>query len=275
MTNSSVTHFDDNMTVCFKSMGLPLWLALSASLMTATHGAAIQDTAYVQRIPGTTVSFAMMPVPGGTVQITGPDGPHTIEVGPFHMSETEIPWDLYDVWVFNLDRPSGQEPVVSRPTRPYVLPGEEFGHEGRPAIGISYHAATEFAQWLSRLTGHRYRLATEAEWEHACRLGSEGAGSGGIWHRGNANDRTNPVEASTADALGLRDMRGNIAEWVIGQDGEPVAKGGAFTDRLDAIDCSSSRKQTPSWNATDPQLPKSRWWLPDAVFVGFRVVRES
>jgi formylglycine-generating enzyme required for sulfatase activity len=234
-----------------------------------------QDTAYVQTIRGTTVSYEMMPVPGGTVQIETPTGRESVAVSPFWIAQTEISWDLYDVYVFGLDLPAGVADVVARPTRPYVLPGEEFGHEGRPAIGVSFHAATEFARWLSQRTGHVYRIATEAEWEHACRLGRTGMPPDtGIWHRGNAGDRTNPVNANAPDALGVRDILGNVAEWVVGADGEPVAKGGAFTDRIDAIDCSTRRKQTPSWNATDPQLPRSRWWLPDAVFVGFRVVRE-
>jgi len=34
-------------------------------------------------------------------------------------------------------------------------------------------------------------------------------------------------------------------------------------------------RQTPEWNMTDPQYPKSRWWLSDAPFVGFRVVCEE
>ena len=251
--------------------------AILATVVVLLPGSAraAQDTAYVQRIAGTTVSLEMMPVPGGTVQMTTPAGAPTVAVVPFWMAKTEIPWDLYDVWVFGLDQQqAGAGQVVSRPTRPYVLPGEEFGHEGRPAIGVSFHAATEFARWLSAHTGDSYRIATEAEWEHACRLGLRADTSAiGVWHRGNAADRTHPVNASAPDALGLRDMRGNVAEWAMGQDGEPVAKGGAFTDRLDEIDCAARRKQTPSWNATDPQLPKSRWWLPDAVFVGFRVIR--
>ncbi|MGH7503563.1 MAG: formylglycine-generating enzyme family protein [Longimicrobiales bacterium] len=236
------------------------------------YGGFEQDTAYVETIAGTTVSFVMVPVPGTADPIEADSAGGTL--APFWISKTEITWDLYDVFVFGLDASAGGADVVSRPTRPYVLPGEEFGHEGRPAIGVSFHAATEFTRWLSHRTGRRYRLATEAEWEHTCRLGRKRIeADSGIWHRANSNDRTHPVNASSPDALGVHDMLGNVAEWVQAE-GEPVVKGGAFTDRLDTIDCSVRRKQTPAWNATDPQLPKSRWWLPDAVFVGFRVIRE-
>ena len=40
------------------------------------------------------------------------------------------------------------------------------------------------------------------------------------------------------------------------------------------VGAASRRVQDASWNETDPQLPKSRWWLSDAPFVGFRLVRE-
>jgi hypothetical protein len=69
-------------------------------------------------------------------------------------------------------------------------------------------------------------------------------------------------------------MLGNIAEWIIGNDGAPVVAGGSFKDKAEQIHGSSRAKQTPAWNATDPQFPKSKWWLADAPFVGFRVVCE-
>lgn len=244
---------------------------LGSAQIPPQHSTTLQP--YQERIGGTLVTIQMLPVPAGRVQHAG--APHEVAVGALWISKTEVTWDAYDTFAFGLDRPDSSArgaDAVARPTRPYVLPGEQFGHRGHPAIGITYHAARSFAAWLSAKTGKRYRLPTEAEWEHACRLGRSDPSQ--AWHRENAGERTHPVASLAPNALGLHDMLGNVAEWVTDADGEPVAKGGAFIDDPRGVNCAAKKVQTPAWNATDPQLPKSRWWLTDAPFVGFRLVRE-
>ena len=205
--------------------------------------------------------------------------PAAAGVPAFWIGRTEVPWDLYDIWVFGLDKGEGgnaSADAVSRPSKPYVLAGQNFGHQGHPALGMTHHAATEFTRWLSAKTGHRYRLPTEAEWEHACRAGVASAGelSAVAWHPGNAGDEPHPVGKLAANAWGIHDARGNAAEWVDGRDGTPVIKGGAFLADAGEPTCEARQAQDDTWNMTDPQLPKSQWWLSDAPFVGFRIVRE-
>src|SRR5438094_730819 len=53
-----------------------------------------------------------------------------------------------------------------------------------------------------------------------------------------------------------------------------VDRGGSWVDRPEHVGPNARARQTPAWNETDPQFPKSRWWLADAPFVGFRIVRE-
>jgi hypothetical protein len=70
-------------------------------------------------------------------------------------------------------------------------------------------------------------------------------------------------------------MQGNVAEWVTGRDGKPVTKGGSYLDGAEKLKVAAREPDNPAWNASDPQVPKSGWWLVDGPFVGFRVVREG
>jgi formylglycine-generating enzyme required for sulfatase activity len=75
------------------------------------------------------------------------------------------------------------------------------------------------------------------------------------------------------DALGLFDLFGNVAEWVTTDDDARVVRGGSHRDA--AVGPGARAIQDERWNETDPQLPKSRWWLSDGPFVGFRLVMAS
>jgi formylglycine-generating enzyme required for sulfatase activity len=227
---------------------------------------------YAEKVEGTMITLEMMPVPAGTVQSAS----GRRRVPAFWIMKTELVWDAYDVYVFSLDRPKPgvAADAVARPTKPYVLPGDQFGHSGHPALGMTFQAAEQFARWISVRTGRTYRLPTEAEWERACQAGGHTAVKPETaWYRDNAGARTHKVATRPADAIGLHDLLGNAGEWAVGADG-PVVKGGAWNSPAADVSCTARRKQTPAWNATDPNLPKSSWWLSDAPFVGFRLVRE-
>lgn len=255
---------------------------------------------YVETIPGTLVKFEMVSIPGGTFAIVDPTkggAARTVRVKPLWIGKTEVTWDEYDIYAFRLDQTEQQKAqgidATSRPSRPYGAPDRGFGHHGYPALSMTFHAAEEYCRWLSGKTGKKYRLPTEAEWEYACRTGggsgtgsaktASNAGTGGstdqlsslAWIWENADDKTHPVGTKRPNAWGLYDMLGNVAEWCQGTDGTPVVRGGSYIDRAARVDCRTSARQTPAWDATDPQNPKSQWWLADAPFVGFRVVREE
>ena len=110
--------------------------------------------------------------------------------------------------------------------------------ERHPVVMVSWHDAQAFCRWLSRKEGKTYRLPTEAEWEYACRGGTETAywwgelpdREGGVanvcdrstrrrwrnWTGADADDGfacTAPVGTYRPNALGLHDMIGNVAEW--------------------------------------------------------------
>ena len=101
----------------------------------------------------------------------------------------------------------------------------QFKGDNRPVEVVSWKDATAFARALTerRSDGYVYRLATEAEWEYACRGGRAsslrfGVGDGRMLgpRDGNFNNhlnRTSPVGAYPSNALGLHDMHGNVWEW--------------------------------------------------------------
>ncbi|MFM9847488.1 MAG: formylglycine-generating enzyme family protein [Hyphomicrobiaceae bacterium] len=117
-----------------------------------------------------------------------------------------------------------------------------FGQEDKhPVICVSWQEAKEYVDWLSRRTGHTYRLLTEAEWEYAARAGSTtrysfGDASEELCRYANGADakakevygsqnwtftqcsdghvHTAAVGSYLANAFGLHDMHGNAWEWV-------------------------------------------------------------
>ncbi len=251
-------------------------LVLVAAAFAVASAAASQATAYRETIAGTTVSFEMIPVPGGVVTVGGARQ----TIAPFFVGRTEVTWDMYDVFALGLDRPASpgarDADGVARPSQPYGAPDYGWGHAGFPVISVARDAAEAYAKWLSEKTGRVYRLPTEAEWLHLATLAA-GPGFAArrdslAWHRGNASGRTHPVATKAADALGLFDVFGNAAEWVTTPDGAPVTRGGSFKDDAATLGIGSRARQDETWNERDPQLPKSRWWLSDAPFVGFRLV---
>ena len=248
-----------------ESFGVVTILPLAAILLWVAQ----TPPQYRESIAGTLVTFEMVLVPGGATK-------------PFYIGRTEVTWDLYDVFALGLDRRSDSSgaDAIARPSQPYGAPDYGWGHAGYPAISVTRAAAEEFCKWLSAKTGKTYRLPTEAEWAHTAMLAAGGAPLAPsrletlAWQRGNAAARTHPVATKTADALGLFDLFGNAAEWVATDSDELTVRGGSFRDPPDAVGPAARRVQDESWNERDPQLPKSRWWLSDGPFVGFRIVGE-
>ena len=112
-----------------------------------------------------------------------------------------------------------------------------WGRGNRPVINISWDDAQGYAQWLSNKTGKKYSLPSEAQWEYAARGGetghymggseaalcafANGAGteSGLTWANKNcsdlSSDRTLPAGSLSSNKYGLKDMLGNVQEWVL------------------------------------------------------------
>ena len=269
---------------------------------------------YKLTIPGTTVDFEMVPIPGGEFTMGTPESekgrkkdegpPHKVKIEPFWMEKYEVTWDEYRLFMFaNLSgEVAGADKVVdaiSRPTRPYVEMSFGMGINGYPAISMTQHAANKYAEWLSSKTGQFYRLPTEAEWEYACRAGTttpfswgDDASKTGEYavYAGNSTGKYSKVGTKRPNPWGLFDMHGNVMEWTLDQyvpdsynrlkdwerskDPYPHSvRGGGWADDANALRCGARNASDPSWKSLDPQLPKSIWYLTDAQWLGFRLVR--
>ena len=209
--------------------------------------------------------------------------------------------------------PSSQEKVADAlawPTPPYniaAISHDNAGKPGYPASGMTLYAGQVYCKWLTTLTGRYYRLPTEAEWEYACRAGTTDPYSFGkdadeiddyAWWFDNSDSRSQKVKQKKPNAWGLYDMHGNVAEWVLEQYapdtyknrkpemfGAPIkqaagegfgqiARGGHCEDDDDAnFRCARRLYAVEKWKLQDPQFPQSIWWVTDAAFVGFRIVR--
>lgn len=231
-------------------------------------------------IPGTLVSFEMVAVPAGMTTVAG----KTIHVPAFLIGRTELSWDAYDAYMLSTptaaEKPTPSVDAISRPSRPYGAPDYGWGHSGFPAISVARGGAESFCAWLSARTRKKYRLPTEAEWVRIATLASGGKPIATArmdalaWHAGNAKATTHASATKQADLLGLYDLFGNAAEWVVSDDGKYVARGGSFRDTRRNVGPQARAEQDDSWQERDPQIPKSRWWLSDGPFIGFRIVRE-
>jgi formylglycine-generating enzyme required for sulfatase activity len=100
-----------------------------------------------------------------------------------------------------------------------------WGRDRRPVINVNWGDAQDYVGWLRQKTGRAYRLPSEAEWEYAARAGSPttrpwgeliGDGNANCKGCGSAWDsrQTAPVGSFPPNTFGLRDVMGNVWEWV-------------------------------------------------------------
>ena len=208
----------------------------------------VDFNAYSEAIPGSTISFDMVPVAGGKATIGSTDqekghqpaeGPvHAVMLDSFWMGKHEITWEEFELFVYpaiekdkmNKTKTTEGKKVevdaIASPTPPFTDMSFGMGKAGYPAVNMTQYAALAYCKWLTQKTGHFYRLPTEAEWEYACRAGSTTAYSFGddvsklseyAWYAKNSNEKYHKVATKKPNAWGLYDMHGNVSEWTLDQ----------------------------------------------------------
>ena len=159
------------------------------------------------------VTFRMMPVEGGKflmgagdddVEAKASEKPqHEVELTSFYMGETEVTQTLWE--------------AVMDEKQSY------FKGDNLPVEQVSWDECQTFIAKLNEMTGKKFRLPTEAEWEYAARGGQKSKGKkygsasnneSTFWYADNSGDKTHAV-GSNPNELGLCDMSGNVNEWCL------------------------------------------------------------
>ncbi len=204
------------------------------------------------------------------VRIGGPDPDaqpaFVVEVDPFYISKLPITNEQYEAY-------------DSDHSRDQRTPGDED-----PVVNVNFSEAVGYCDWYSLVSGKRFRLPTEVEWEYACRGGTStryyfgddpGEASSYLCDRENEDGRLPSLETRRPNSFGLYDMLGMVWEWTgslhrpypasqgDGRDerhvvGPRVVRGGSFRTSRDEMGCGVRGQRDPGLRYDD---------------VGFRIVR--
>ncbi len=284
-------------------------------IILSEHIIAQDFKAYEQTIQNTSVKFKMMPIPAGEFMLgsSASEQGHEVDESPqvkvkieaFWMGAYEVTYDEYQLFFEEERDPEPKPDAITRPSPPYIDFTLGMGKVGGfPANSMQQYAAVMYCKWLYYKTGIFHRLPTEAEWEYACRAGSNTAYFFGndasklseyAWFKDNSEDKYHHVGEKKPNAWGLYDMLGNVAEWTLDQYDETfyqkiqadetnpyntklkryptTVKGGNYQDVATQLRSANRLKSDAVWNRRDPQIPKSKWWNADSPFVGFRIIR--
>jgi len=280
---------------------------------------------------GEKVTFEMVLIPAGSFQMGSPSGQagrkddegpqYEVCLNNFYLCTTETTIELFMAYYQetasakrefvtveetkkNTEKADSDVDAITGPTPVYGDMTMGYGKK-HPAMGMTWHNAMTFCEWLSRKTGKKYRLPTEAEWEYACRAGTANIFGVGddpdrlkdfAWYKDTADSETSEVAKKKPNAWGLYDMLGNVREWVYDfysptaykeaaekspavnpkgpQTGKVhVARGGDYSSSVEELRCAARAFEEDWWRSGDPQIPKSKWWLPEMDFIGCRVAR--
>jgi formylglycine-generating enzyme required for sulfatase activity len=206
--------------------GLLFWGVLFVALWRVGHHAepVFEDGQYIPAKPQRVRDgpLVMMELPGGTFRMTydGKKPQRTVTIASFRIGVTPVTTELY------------RELMQQEP------PSED--QRCLPIVDVSWEDAIRFCnalceregyqpcyrqvngEWSCDGSGDGYRLPTEAEWEYACRAGTETSYWFGddpemldkyAWFSGNSGNQVHEVRGKVPNPWGLYDMHGNVWEW--------------------------------------------------------------
>ncbi|MBQ7280199.1 MAG: formylglycine-generating enzyme family protein [Bacteroidales bacterium] len=227
-----------------------------------------------------TVPIVMMPIEGGTftMGLTCPGlATHDLEQAlPTH----EVTLDDYYMARFEVTQQLWKTVMGDNPSL-------FSGNDSLPVDQVSWADVQIFIARLSQITGYRFHLPTEAQWEYAARGGkfsrdniypgtTDSLGSY-VWYCGNSGNVTHPVGRKLPNELGLYDMGGNVAEWCSDWAGAYTAQPQTNPRGPRSGDNRILRGgsiNSPSWTCT---VHDRGWYLPGYTFgcYGFRLALDD
>jgi sulfatase modifying factor 1 len=234
-----------------------------------------------------TIGMKLIKIPAGTFLMGSPEGEegrrdnetqHPVTISKaFYMQTTEVTQGQWKEVV-------GTE--VLWKGRSLVKEGPNY-----PAAYVTWNDAVAYCKKLSEKEGKTYRLPTEAEWEYACRAGTETAWSFGddeknlggyAWYRENAlnagEEYAHQVQSKKPNAFGLYDMHGNVNEWCHDYYEADYYKQSPAKDPTGPTSGSFRVLRGGAWSNGTHGLRSARRGLVVAgryyFYDGFRVVRE-
>jgi formylglycine-generating enzyme required for sulfatase activity len=155
-----------------------------------------------------------------------------------------------------------------------------------PVCMVTFPDAEEFCRWLERKTRRKTTLPTEAQWEFACRAGTDtpwhtgstpADGDRAAWHKGNSGNGTRPADSTTPNPWGLI-IGGNVAEWCLDWYA-PYQSGPAVDPRQDNPNLSDKPRRVlrgGSWNRDAKNTRSAARFRVDPrsrnADIGFRIV---
>ncbi len=242
--------------------------------------------------PGTltnSIGMKLVPIPAGKFMMGSPpseEGRYDSE----QQHEVTLTKDFY-LGLTQVTQAQYEQVMGTNPS--YFKVDEVFGKDisEYPVEQVSWDDAVAFCEMLSAIpeekaAGRVYRLPTEAEWEYACRSGSNTRYHFGdkeellgkyAWYKENSKDRTHPVALKEPNALGLFDMHGNVYEWC--SDWYGGYPEGIVTDPIGQSDGSLRVRRGGSWciEAADCRSADRYGDVPSDRIdnIGFRVALSS
>jgi formylglycine-generating enzyme required for sulfatase activity len=266
----------------------------------ARQGEASKAGASAPREVTTQSGVQMVSLPGGQFLMGSDQGDpdeapaHRVSVRPFLMDKFEVTHDLFSK--AQLPNPSHWQENPKLPVeRVRWRDAKRYCNERSLLEGLKPCYNEKTVDWDCDYAANGYRLPTEAEWEYACRAGTEGPYDFGQadklrqygWFAENSGQKTHPVGQKKPNGFGIHDLYGNVSEWCEdvyspdyyrqspatdphgppnpGKDVKRVIRGGSW--KSSPNQCRTSARQGERTGDTDACFSTD--------FCGFRCVRRA